>query len=305
MPNRRSPAREIAYRLWLDSGGKRPLVSIADECSVSAGLVRKWKNQDAWALDGKKKSIPDVTVTTPKAKGNGNAVPDQQDGKRNTRKRGCRNPKGNPNLPPAPEGNKRAVTAGEYETILFGTLSDSERALAAASLQLSPVESTLRALALLTVREKRILERIHDRMNLAEETVNVNGSKMFVSRALNTKTENDAGSRKAQSVEYENVISFITSLEDALTRVQAAKTRVIGLLHKMQKDGITTDLERRKVEALERREALEQKRFEFEYGHRGEQGDAITGWLDATRPDADEISTLFSIDDAEGEDGHA
>ena len=299
MPNPRSPAREIAYRLWADSGGKRPLINIASECGVSAGQIRKWKSVDKWTLDGKKKSVPDVTESEPN--GNGNAEPANGNG---NAKRSTRKPKGkgNPNPTPAPEGNKRAVTAGEYETILYETLSESERVLAEGSVQISPVDSLLRALAIFTVREKRILERINDRMHLAGETVNVNGGSMFVAHALNKKVQSDSGASKSQIVEYENVITFITTLEEALTRVQAAKTRVIGLLHKMQKDSVMTDLERRKVEVLERREAMEQKRFAFEYGQGGENGNAVAGWLEATRPDADAVEALYTVEDAEGED---
>lgn len=299
MPNRRSPAREIAYRLWLDSGGKRPLVGIAAECNVSAGQIRKWKNVDGWTLEGKKKSQTDVTASSPN--GNGNANPPKGNGNVG---RIIRKPKGkgNPNPTPAPEGNKRAVTAGEYETILYETLTEPERRLAAASLELSPVEGALRSLAVLTVREKRIMERISDRMSLAGETVNVGGGSMFVARALNTKADGESGSQKKQSIEYENVIGFVTTLEDALTRVQAAKARVIGLLHKMQRDSVMTDFERRKVEAMERREALEQKRFEFEYGAPDKENDPIVGWLDATRPGVDDVGAMFTIDDAEGPD---
>ncbi|MDD3212788.1 MAG: phage terminase small subunit-related protein [Eubacteriales bacterium] len=309
MPNRRSPAREIARQLWRDSGGKRPLVSIAAECGVSAGLIRKWKNLDGWTLENKKKSDPDVTGlqangngNAEAAKGYGNADGAADGADEKPQKRGGHNPKSNQNLRPAPAGNKRAVTAGEYETILYETLNEPERALAAASVRLSPTENALQSLAVLSVREKRIMERINDRIQLAGGTVTVNGSAMFASRVLNTKAESDEGSRQKQSVEYESVISFVTTLEDALTRVQAAKARVIGLLHKMQKDSVMTDLERRKVEAMERREALEQKRFEFEYGRDGDNADPITGWLDAIRPGADDVEALYSIDDSEGED---
>ena len=59
MPRPRSPNRDKALRLWLDSGRKRQLKDIAAELQVSEEQIRKWKNQDKWDK-----------VTLPNAKGN-------------------------------------------------------------------------------------------------------------------------------------------------------------------------------------------------------------------------------------------
>ena len=48
MPRARSPERDLAYQLWLDSGKTRKLKDIAAEIGASESLVRKWKNQDKW-----------------------------------------------------------------------------------------------------------------------------------------------------------------------------------------------------------------------------------------------------------------
>lgn len=48
MPRARSPARDLAYKLWLESGKTRELKDIADELGVSASQVRNWKNLDNW-----------------------------------------------------------------------------------------------------------------------------------------------------------------------------------------------------------------------------------------------------------------
>ena len=48
MPRARSPKRDEAYKLWLDSGKKKKLKDIASELGVSETQVRKWKNQDKW-----------------------------------------------------------------------------------------------------------------------------------------------------------------------------------------------------------------------------------------------------------------
>jgi len=48
MARPRSPSRDKAKQLWLESGKKRLLKDIAEELQVSEEQVRKWKNQDKW-----------------------------------------------------------------------------------------------------------------------------------------------------------------------------------------------------------------------------------------------------------------
>lgn len=48
MPRQRSPKRDMAYQLWVDSGKRKKLKDIAAELDVSESQVRKWKNQDKW-----------------------------------------------------------------------------------------------------------------------------------------------------------------------------------------------------------------------------------------------------------------
>ena len=48
MPRARSPKRDEAYRMWLDSGGEMKLKDIASGLGVSESQVRKWKNLDKW-----------------------------------------------------------------------------------------------------------------------------------------------------------------------------------------------------------------------------------------------------------------
>lgn len=62
MPKARSPNRDKAKQLWIDSGKTMLLKDIAKELDVSEEQVRKWKCQDGWEKDDK--------VTLPKNKGN-------------------------------------------------------------------------------------------------------------------------------------------------------------------------------------------------------------------------------------------
>lgn len=91
MPRARSPKRDEAYKLWLDSGKKKKLKDIASDLGVSESQVRKWKNQDKW----------NSNVTNPKS---------------NVTKRKQGAQPGNKNAVGhgAPKGNKNAEKFGFY-----------------------------------------------------------------------------------------------------------------------------------------------------------------------------------------------
>ena len=108
MARPRSPNRDKACELWLESGKKRPLKDIAAELKVSEEQIRKWKNQDKWDK-----------VTLPNAKSNVTNRKGGQPGNKNAVGHGGT----------GPPGNKNAVTTGEFETLFFDTLEDDERLL--------------------------------------------------------------------------------------------------------------------------------------------------------------------------------
>lgn len=74
MPRQRSPKRDLAYRLWLESDKKRKLKDIAAELEVSESQVRKWKNQDNWKGNVTNKAKGNVTKRKGGQPGNKNAV---------------------------------------------------------------------------------------------------------------------------------------------------------------------------------------------------------------------------------------
>lgn len=48
MARKRSPERDKAYQMWKQSGGKMPLVDIAEQLGQPEGTVRGWKAKDDW-----------------------------------------------------------------------------------------------------------------------------------------------------------------------------------------------------------------------------------------------------------------
>ena len=65
MARPRSPSRDKAKQLWLESGKSRLLKDIAEELQVSEEQVRKWKNQDKWD----KVTLPNGNSNVTKHKG--------------------------------------------------------------------------------------------------------------------------------------------------------------------------------------------------------------------------------------------
>lgn len=112
MARQRSPNRDKARQMWIDSGRAMLLKDIAAELGVSESQIRKWKNQDQWERAGKV-TLPNTisNVTKPKGapKGNKNAV-------------------GNAGGA-APEGNLNAIKHGAYQNIYAEFLPEDEREL--------------------------------------------------------------------------------------------------------------------------------------------------------------------------------
>ena len=61
MPRARSPNRDEAYKIWIDSCGKKKLKDIASDLGVSETQIRKWKNLDKWNSNVTNQSKGNVT----------------------------------------------------------------------------------------------------------------------------------------------------------------------------------------------------------------------------------------------------
>ncbi|APX72874.1 phage terminase small subunit [Companilactobacillus allii] len=142
MARPRSPQRNKAMKIWLDSNGSKPLVDIAKELNVPASRIRKWKSQDKWK-DKLKRSVPLSKGSAPfeSLSNNKNAVGNSGGA--------------------APPGNKNAVTTGQYETILLDELSDEEQKIFKGVTD-DPLVSINTEIRQLKVRQYRITKRIKD-----------------------------------------------------------------------------------------------------------------------------------------------
>ena len=212
------PRIEQAKAMYLQ-GAK--LVEIASQLNLPEGTVRRWKSTHRWDSERS----------------------DKKSERSEKRKRGAQ--PGNKNSSGGPPGNKKAVTTGEFETLLFDCLDPEERQLA----QAVPEDKTqllLQEIQLLTVRERRMLKRIELLRSAADEVgAAVHGDSGMT--AVSRKTGIEKG-KQTDLLEYQGKLGQIQNIEDALTRVQARKQRAIEALHKFGYDDARLELETMKTE---------------------------------------------------------
>lgn len=210
------------------------------ESTVKSWATRYWKKEkvasEKVASKKKKVATEDATFATPKPRG-------APKGNKNAAGHGA--PEGNQNAVGngAPPGNQNAVTHGGYAAILFDSFDEDEHSLAA---QIEPDEEKLLMdeIILLTVRERRILQRIQEakKSPLAiSSTVRSEKKRAFDSKedeAIYTekvREKVDSGERLPGrdykiTTETEGSYSIILKLEEALTRCQAQKKKAIDSL---------------------------------------------------------------------------
>ena len=251
MPRARSPDRDRAKQLWLESGKKRMLKEIAAELGVSETQVRKWKSQDRWDDDGK------VTLPKESAKGKGNVT---------KRPRGA--PQGNQNAMGnhggAPKGNTNSMKHGAYRQIFDDILSEEEHVFVE-NMSFNQADLIWQEIATLTTRERYLMREIvklrSNSSNLAIHTVCKEGDDTSTT-AVNT-------------------IQYIRVYEAELTKVQRAKAMNVRMLMEVEKQRLDeptsgqdeVDLSGISEEELRRLAALVEEREETEQDSAsGEEG---------------------------------
>lgn len=136
--------------------------------------------------------------------------------------------KGNKGGPGAEKGNKRALSTGEYETILYEIMSETEKTLYDNIEVQSKKSCLIEEYKMLTIREYRILKRI--------KTIQDKEKDMNIERIVK-RQYNDSISTETETVtEAINVITPLQKLEDSLTKVQEAKRKCLESLHKIEND---------------------------------------------------------------------
>lgn len=130
----------------------------------------------------------------------------------------------------APLGNKNAVKTGEYETIFADTLDDDELEIYL-GIDTDAVRQAEEEVRLLTIRERRMMQRIANLKQLADR------DGMTVVEITEEESDKPQGRVDATTRKRQGVLGQIQAIEEALTRVQERKRAAIELLHKLRGGG--------------------------------------------------------------------
>lgn len=111
MPRQRSPNRDKAKIMYLESNGSLKLKDIADKLEIKDSQVRKWKSQDKWDEE--------LKGALPKTKSN---VTKRKKGGQTSNKNAVGNSGGF-----APKGNINAIKHGAYQSLYANNLQEGEK----------------------------------------------------------------------------------------------------------------------------------------------------------------------------------
>ncbi len=205
------------------------LTEIARQLGLPEGTVRRWKCTHKWDKTDSERS--DRVGDKQRERSDRNE-------KKEKRKRGAQ--PGNKNSSGGPPGNKKAITTGEFETLLFDCLKEEELRLVASTPK-DKHRLLLQEIQLISVRERRMLRRIED-IKESLEYLGRNGSEEGLTLVMVEDGE------KRINKKYEGKLGQIQSIEEALTRVQAKKQRMIEALHKFGYDDAYMKLQLKRLE---------------------------------------------------------
>lgn len=246
MPRAKSPEREAAYSMWLESGKTMKLRDIAAKLNIPEKTVSGWKSKDGWDKKNER-STPNKERSTPK------------------RKRGA--PPGNKNAAGkesgAPLRNHNNLKHGIYAQVFWDVLSDQERDMID-NLPDDEAQHLLDEVRLLTVRERRLMLIIQElgeakgglmlsgvsRSEEKREFDSENDKQLYQNRQRE-KVENDKilpGRAVRVSTTTVNAKDMLMRAHAELTRVQAQKSRVLAQLSQMEILRERLDLEQRRLD---------------------------------------------------------
>ena len=210
MPRPRSPNRDKAFELWLESGKNRTIKNISEELGVSENQVRKWKNQDNWE---NKEALPNVTISNGNtAQTNGNVTNQSKPAKR---KRGGQ------------KGNQNRYEHGLYANPTMDMIPRQELE----RLQRMDFEDEesiiIDEIILLTSRERQLLESIQ-RYQDQKNGLSLDG---VTRRVVENEGARDSRSKQVETTtRTRDVFDVIQKLQAELTKVQKEKRQYLSEL---------------------------------------------------------------------------
>lgn len=167
----------------------------------------------------------------------------------------CRSHGANPSNPGgAPLGNKHALVTGQYEAIWLDQLEADERALYA-RIDSDALAQLAEEIRLTTIRERRMLARIlllspHEYTVVERSVTEEQATEDVFPRTSPGEAADPVPvekTRTVHTVKHEGTLGQIQRIEEALTRVQERKAKLIELAHRLSAsadDGSLAELTR-------------------------------------------------------------
>lgn len=210
MPRPRSPNRDKAFELWLESGKNRTIKDISEELGVSENQVRKWKNQDNWE---NREALPNVT------KSNGNTI--QTNGNITNQSKPAKRKRG------GQKGNKNRYEHGLYANPTMDMIPRQELERLQ-RMDFADEESIIiDEIILLTSRERQLLESIQ-RYQDQKNGLSLDG---VTRRVVENEGARDSRSKQVETTtRTRDVFDVIQKLQAELTKVQKEKRQYLSEL---------------------------------------------------------------------------
>lgn len=210
MPRPRSPNRDKAFELWLESGKNRTIKNISEELGVSENQVRKWKNQDKWE---NREALPNVTISNGNtAQTNGNVTNQSKPAKR---KRGGQ------------KGNQNRYEHGLYANPTMDMIPRQELERLQRMDFADEGSIIIDEIILLTSRERQLLESIQ-RYQDQKNGLSLDG---VTRRVVENEGARDSRSKQVETTtRTRDVFDVIQKLQAELTKVQKEKRQYLSEL---------------------------------------------------------------------------
>nr|WP_187698971.1 phage terminase small subunit-related protein [Paenibacillus alvei] len=282
----RSPQRDEAMKMWLDSGGKMKLKDIAAALGLGETQIRKWKSVDRWAdvlnSNVTNDSNSNVTKRRGAPKGNKNAV-----GNRGGAPQGNQNAKGNRGGAGGPYRNKKALKHGMYETIFMDALEPDEQELLD-QIDTTPLVQLEEQLRLLTLQERRHMKRVKlleeglsdEERKVKEELMQRKDMVPYVSPKTGKQIQVPVQTEGLKVTEITTVVTSkldkILKQEEALVKTRDKKLRVINSIANLKQEEEKLAIARERLE-LDKIKALGYGEGEEDNDDDEDDGDDL-GW---------------------------
>lgn len=286
MARERSPQRDEAMKMWLDSGGKMKLKDITAALGLGETQIRKWKSVDRWA-DALNSNVTDdsnsnVTKRRGAPKGNKNAA-----GNRGGAPQGNQNAKGNRGGNGGPYRNKKALKHGMYETIFMDALEPDEQELLD-QIDTTPLVQLEEQLRLHTLQELRHMKRVKlleeglsdEERKVKEELLQRKDMKSYVSPKSGKQIQVPVQTEGLKVTEITTVVTSkldkILKQEEALVKTRDKKLRVINSIANLKQEEEKLAIARERLE-LDKIKALGYGEGEEDNDDDEDDGDDL-GW---------------------------